>query len=88
MAATVTPNNVQKIYLDSLLAASISAATTIKSSCPAQTPMTVPERLEAAQVRLRSLQDAVLTVAPALTGFYQSLDEGQRVRFKQMGTQE
>jgi hypothetical protein len=47
--------------------------------------MTPPGRLQAMTLRLQAALDAVTTVRPALTAFYESLSDEQKARFNEIG---
>jgi hypothetical protein len=77
----------QKALLDEVREAASRAAATFKDSCPASAayPMTPPGRLRAMTARLRATLDAVKTVRPPLTRFYDSLSDEQKERFNRIG---
>jgi hypothetical protein len=88
IATAVSLNGVQATYLNDLRGASVAAAEKIKASCLAQTPTLIMERFEAVQTRLAALRDAVITVTPALTRLFNSLDQEQRARVEQLRWQQ
>jgi len=77
----------QKALLDEVREAASQAASTFKDSCPASAayPMTPPGRLRAITARLQATLDAVKTVRPPLTRFYNSLSDEQQERFNRIG---
>jgi hypothetical protein len=77
----VQPNEAQHAGLDELMAAWSSAAETIRASCPAERPATGIDRFVAMQARLTAMIKAIETVQPALSKFYDMLDDDQKVRF-------
>jgi LTXXQ motif family protein len=84
---TVQPTNAQLTKLQALQSAAAQAADTIKAACPSAAPGTPPSRLEAAGKRLQAMLQAVKTVKPALTDFYNALSDDQKARFNTLGQQ-
>jgi hypothetical protein len=78
------PDETQSRALESLHDAWNRAAERIKGSCPSETPVTMPGRLEAVHNRLQALLDAINTVRPALVTFYGLLNDEQKARFNLM----
>jgi hypothetical protein len=85
IAQAVQPNAEQKALLDDLRNASNDAANQLKQACPDAVPMTPPGRLQAMTMRLQATADAVKTVKPALSKFYESLSDEQKARFNEVG---
>ncbi|HEX3505909.1 MAG TPA: Spy/CpxP family protein refolding chaperone [Xanthobacteraceae bacterium] len=83
----VRPNDTQRVKLGELQTAATRAADTIKAACPTEVPATPPARLAAVGNRLNAMLQAVETVRPALSGFYDSLSDDQKARFNTMGKQ-
>jgi hypothetical protein len=83
----VRPNDAQRTKLVALQSAASQASDTIKTACPGEMPATPPERLAAVGKRLNALLQAVQTVRPALSDFYDSLSDDQKARFNGMGKQ-
>jgi len=81
---TVRPNQEQKNLLDALLSAASKAASELQTSCPAEVPQTILERLGAIEIRIKAMLDAARIVRPALDSFYASLDDEQKARFNAM----
>jgi hypothetical protein len=81
----VQPTSDQKGLLDDLKAAANKAAVQFTQACPKIVPMTPPGRLQAMTQRLQAVLDAVETVRPALTAFYESLNDEQKARFNEIG---
>jgi hypothetical protein len=77
----VQPNQQQSALLDNLGNAIVKASAEIKSNCPTTVAFAPTDRLGQMQVRLQSLVDAVNTVEPPLTQFYDSLSDEQKARF-------
>ncbi len=77
----VQPNQQQSALLDNLGNAIVKASAEIKSNCPTTVAFAPTDRLAQMQVRLQSLTDAVNTVEPPLTQFYDSLSDEQKARF-------
>jgi LTXXQ motif family protein len=78
------PDETQSHALENLHDAWNRAADLVKGSCPRDTPMTMPARVEAVQKRLEALLDAIKTVRPALVTFYGLLNDEQKARFNLM----
>jgi len=81
----VQPTDEQKGLLEDLKAAASQAAAQFAQTCPKAVPMTPPGRLQAMTLRLQAMLDAVTTVRPALTAFYESLSDEQKARFNEIG---
>jgi hypothetical protein len=81
----VRPNAEQRALLAKLETAAGDAADTFKRTCSTEIPLTPPGRLDAMLGRLNATLDAVKTVRPALTAFYDSLSDEQRARFNAIG---
>jgi hypothetical protein len=75
----------QRSLLDDLKATADEAAAAFKDSCPQSFAMTPPGRLRGMAQRIDATLQAVTTVRPALTKFYNSLDDEQRARFNSLG---
>jgi hypothetical protein len=83
----VKPTDAQRPKLETLQAAAAQAADTIKAACPTDIPSTPPARLEAVGKRLSAMLQAVQTIEPALTDFYNALSDDQKARFNTLGRQ-
>ena len=81
----VVPTSEQKELLDRLKTAADGAAAQFTQACPKAVPMTPPGRLQAMTRRLQAMLDAVKTVRPPLTAFYDSLSDEQKARFNEIG---
>jgi hypothetical protein len=67
-----------------LVAASLKAADTLGGACPAESALTPVGRMDAMRKRLAAVRAATAAIRPALTHFYEALDQGQKVRFAGM----
>ncbi len=81
----IAPNAAQKALLDDLGNAVVKASNEITEHCPASVAFTPVDRLAQMEVRLQGLIDAVNTIEPPLTTFYDSLNDEQKARFNDMG---
>lgn len=81
----VQPNDEQRQLLLKVKQAAVDAAARFRQACPNVVPMTPPGRLQAMTLRLRATLDAVKTVRPPLTAFYESLNDEQKARFNELG---
>jgi hypothetical protein len=77
----VDPTDAQRVKLDDLKAAAARAADLIKASCPAETPLTPPDRLAAVAMRLDAVLRGVQTVRAAVDDLYSTLTDEQKARF-------
>jgi LTXXQ motif family protein len=74
------PTAEQKAAFDALKDASNKAADIIKAACPAETSVTPPGRLAAAEKRLTAMLEAIRTVRPAMEAYYNALSDEQKAR--------
>jgi len=74
------PTAEQKPAFDALKDASNKAAEIMKAACPAETSVTPPGRLAAAEKRLTAMLEAIRTVRPAMEAYYNSLSDEQKAR--------
>lgn len=81
----VKPNEAQKAALNELKSASAKAADIITTSCPTALPAKPTERLELAEKRLETMQQAIKLVRPAFQAFYDSLDDKQKASLEAAG---
>ena len=58
------------------------------TECPSEETLTPPGRLAAMETRLDAMLKALDIVQPALTQFYDSLNDEQKARFNQLGTRQ
>ncbi len=84
IAQAVQPTPAQRSVLDELKDASGKAAEGLKADCPTYQVLTFTGRVEAMEKRLSAMLDAVKTVRPALTKFYDSLGDEQKARFNSL----
>ena len=77
----IQPSDAQRAALDDLANASITAAQTIRASCPTQVVLTAPNRLAVMQQRIEAMIAAVGIVRPPLEKFYGLLSDEQKERF-------
>jgi len=75
------PTQQQEAAFEKLKAVSASAAASLEASCPAKTPETPVERIDAVEMRLDAMVQAAKDVRPALGAFYATLSDEQKVRF-------
>lgn len=77
----VQPTPAQEDLLDALRESAADAAALMKDACPTTKGMTPPERMQATVDRLEATLEAVKTVRPPLTAFYDALNDDQKSRF-------
>jgi hypothetical protein len=78
---TIQPTQQQEAAFENLKAASASAAALLQASCPAKTPETLVERVDAVEIRLNAMVQVAKDVRPALGAFYATLSDEQKARF-------
>ena len=83
---TIKPTEQQRSAFDELKKVSTTAAKDLEASCPAETAKTVTERLDMVAKRLDALANALAMVKPALSDFYNSLNDEQKARFNVIGS--
>ena len=64
----------------------MKASERLKGNCPAYQSLTPTGRVEAMEKRLEAMLEAVKTVQPALTKFYDGLTDEQKARFNTLGS--
>ena len=74
----------QRVAFYEFVTASLKAANTLVTACPAATAITPARRMEVMVARLAAVRAAIAAIQPALTRFYEALDQGQKVRFAGM----
>jgi hypothetical protein len=74
----------QRVAFYELVTASLKAADTLSSACPAEAALTPVGRMELMRKRLTAVRAATAAIRPALARFYEALDQGQKVRFAGM----
>jgi LTXXQ motif family protein len=79
--AAVQPDQRQSQMLDDLGNAVVKASDAIRGHCQTNVAFTPTGRLDQMHDRLGALVDAVNTVSPPLSGFYDSLNDEQKARF-------
>ena len=80
MAQTIQPNEAQRAALDDLANALMTAAQTIRASCPMQVAFTAADRLAVMQQRIGTMIRAELALEQPLGKFYDLLDDEQEAR--------
>ena len=75
------PTQRQEAAFETLKAVSAGAAAGLEASCPAKTPQTPVERIDAVERRLDGMVQAAKEVRPALAAFYATLSDEQKARF-------
>src|SRR5205807_703373 len=78
---TVRPNAEQRPGGEILAGTFGHVAEMMKTSCPAEMPLTPMGRLNAAEKRLRVMAYAISLLRGPLGRFYASLDDAQKARF-------
>jgi hypothetical protein len=76
----IEPTEAQRVALDDLANASVSAAQRIRAACPTQMALTAPARLAYMQQRIEAMIAAGATVQPPLEKFYGLLSDEQKAR--------
>ena len=74
----------QRIAFYELVTSSLKVADTLAEACPAETALTPPARMALMRARLTAVGQATAAIRPAFTRFYETLDQGQKVRFAGM----
>ena len=74
----------QRVVFYEFVTASLKAADTLVTACPAATALTPTRRIEVMLTRLAAVRAATAAIRPALTRFYEALDQEQKVRFAGM----
>ena len=88
IAQAIEPTEAQRAALDDLAGASIKAAQTIRTTCPAEIAATAPGRLAVMQRRIEGMTSAVELVRPPLEKLYGLLDDEQKARFNALAEDE
>lgn len=78
----VQPTAQQEGAFEALKAASVNAVGKVEAACPATAPQTPGERLNAVQMRLVSMAEAVESLRPPLKAFYATLNSDQKARLE------
>jgi hypothetical protein len=74
----------QRVAFYELVTSSLKAADTLANACPAEAALTPVGRMQAMRQRLTAVRAATAAIRPALTRFYDALDQGQQQRFAGM----
>src|SRR6266446_4599644 len=74
----------QRVAFYELVTASLKAAETLGSACPAEAALTPVGRMEAMRKRLSAVRAATAAIRAPLAHFYEALDQGQQLRFAGM----
>jgi hypothetical protein len=74
----------QRVALYELVSSSLKVADTLAGACPQESALTAPARLDLLRARLAAVRQATVAIRPALTQFYEALDQGQKVQFAGM----
>ena len=85
IAQAVGPDDAQRAALDELKAAAAKAVDVLRAACPNELASTPIGRINAMDARLAAMLQAVRMVRPALTNFYQMLNDEQKARFNALG---
>jgi hypothetical protein len=78
---SVRLSETQRVAFYELVTLSLKAADTLAGACPAENALTPLGRLTQMRARLLAVRQATTAIHPALTQFYEALDQGQKVRF-------
>jgi LTXXQ motif family protein len=81
---SVRLSETQRVAFYELVTSSLKAADTLAGACPAENALTPLGRLTQMRARLLTVREATTAIRPALTQFYDALDQGQKVRFAAM----
>jgi LTXXQ motif family protein len=71
----------QRVSFYELVTASLKAADTLASTCPAETALTPAGRMDVLRKRLAAVREATVAIRPALLRLLGALDQQQKVRF-------
>ena len=71
----------QRVAFYELVSSSLKVADTLAGACPAETALTPPARMVQLRARLAAVRHATGAIRPALTQFYEALDQGQKLHF-------
>ena len=74
----------QRAAFYEFVASSIKVANNLAHNCPPETALTPVGRMTTQRARLTAVREATAAIGPALTRFYEALDQGQKVRFAEM----
>ena len=79
------PNDTQRAALKVLQDANARAVDILTAECQPKDAITPSARLDAVEVRLADMQQAVFLVSAALEGFYATLSDEQKAQFEAIG---
>ena len=71
----------QRPKFEDYKAAAKKAADAMRSACPADTPATLPGRMDAMEKRMEAMLQAIKTVRPAFDALYATLSAEQKAAF-------
>jgi hypothetical protein len=74
----------QRVALYEFVTSSLKVADTLANACPAETALTPTVRMALLRARLTAVRQAAAAIRPALTQFYEALDQGQKAQFDAM----
>src|SRR6516225_1686917 len=74
----------QRAAFYELVSSSLKVADTLAGACPAETALTPPARMALLRARLAAVRQATVAVRPALTQFWETLDQRQKVHFAEI----
>ena len=77
-------SDAQRVAFYEFVTTSLKAAETLSSACPAEVALTPTGRMVTLRARLAAVRVAAASIRPALTRFYDALDQGQKLRFANM----
>jgi hypothetical protein len=83
--ARLRPNDAQRAALKVLQDANAKAVEILTAECQPNDAITPSARLDAVEVRLADMQQAVYLVSAALEGFYATLSDEQKAQFEAIG---
>jgi hypothetical protein len=83
--ARLRPNDTQRAALKALQDANTRAMELLSAECQPRDAITSPARLDAVEVRLADMQQAVHLVSTALEAFYATLSDEQKAQFEAIG---
>jgi hypothetical protein len=74
----------QRVAFYELVSSSLKVADTLAGACPAETALTPPARMALLRARLAAVRQATAAIRPALTQFWETLDQRQKVHFAEI----
>jgi hypothetical protein len=85
ISARLHPNDAQRAALRALQDANARAVEILTAECQPQDAITSPARLDAVEVRLADMLQAIHLVSTALEAFYATLSDEQKAQFEAIG---